>query len=81
MCARRRLMEPCRGGRRRNVPSVSGDASLAPSPFFGRPAHREILLLTVLHLLAVMPRVELHEAHVVLHGHSAKDGRPHPLAA
>jgi hypothetical protein len=36
-----------------------------------------ILLLTVRHLLPVMTRVELHEAHVVLHGHRAEDGRSH----
>jgi hypothetical protein len=39
-----------------------------------------ILPLTVRHLLAVMARVEFHEAHVVLHGHGAEDGRSHPLA-
>src|SRR6202008_1932309 len=39
-----------------------------------------ILLLTVSHLLAVMARVEFHEAHVVLYGHGAEDGRSHPLA-
>jgi hypothetical protein len=39
--ARRRLMESRGGGRRRNRSSVSGDASLAPSPSLRRPAHRE----------------------------------------
>ena len=39
-----------------------------------------ILLLTVSHLPAVMARVEFHEAHVVLCGHGAEDGRSHPLA-
>ena len=38
-----------------------------------------ILLLTVRHLLAVMARVEFHEAHAVLHGHRTEDGS-HPLA-
>ena len=42
-----------------------------------RPWH---LLLTVRHLLAVMARVEFHEAHVVLYGHGTEDGRSHPLA-
>src|SRR5713101_4073597 len=40
----------------------------------------EHLWLTVRHLLAVMARVEFHEAHVVLDGHGAEDGRSHPLA-
>ncbi len=39
-----------------------------------------ILKLTVSHLLAVMARVEFHEAHVVLNGHGAEDGRSYPLA-
>src|SRR5712691_7777450 len=39
-----------------------------------------ILKLTVRHLLPVMARVEFHEAHVVLYGHGAEDGRSHPLA-
>ena len=30
--------------------------------------------------LAVMARVEFHEAHVVHYGHGAEDGRSHPLA-
>src|SRR3989454_7089264 len=38
-----------------------------------------ILLLTVRHLLAVMARVKLHKAHVVLHAHGAEDGPSHPL--
>jgi hypothetical protein len=37
-------------------------------------------LLTVRDLLAVMARVELHEAHVVFHEHRAEDGRSHPFA-
>ena len=37
-------------------------------------------LLTIRHLLAVMARVEFHEAHVVLYEHGAEDGRSHLLA-
>jgi hypothetical protein len=43
--------------------------------------HGDSTQLTVCDLLAVMARVEFHEAHVVLHRHGAEDGRSHPLAA
>jgi hypothetical protein len=38
-----------------------------------RNADRRSLLVG--HLLAMMSRVKLHEAHVVLHSNDAKDGR------
>ena len=41
IAARRRLIESRVGGQLRNRPSGSVDASLAPSPSFRRPAHRE----------------------------------------
>src|SRR5437867_1801398 len=40
-----------------------------------------ILLLTVSYLLAVMARVEFHEAYVVPHRHCTEDGRSQPLPA
>ena len=42
--------------------------------------HWDSTQLTVCDLLAVMTRVEFHEAHVVLYEHGAEDRRSHPLA-